>query len=307
MSNKSVGYAMLLLIVGNLIAVFSDALIKTLDDGVAVFQFVFFRQLTAVIILLPFCAKNALPSFTQGLKWHALRAHIWLFGAVFMVFAINSMPLATANAIFYAAPLIMLPLAFVFFREKLTKQSVMTGVVGFIGVLVVIRPTHIDWAAISALVVALTLAGNNLLIRKLPTNQTVAQTLLLTNAVGMPASLGLALWEGETWNWTPLLTAAGSSFFILIYAATCVVAYRSVESNKIASAEYSGLLGAVLVGILWFGEIPEVEMLIGSALIILPLLLLAKVERKQKKARINVEQSTIDAPLESEFSLSTER
>lgn len=307
MSNKSVGYAMLLLIVGNLIAVFSDALIKTLDDGVAVFQFVFFRQLTAVIILLPFCAKNALPSFTQGLKWHALRAHIWLFGAVFMVFAINSMPLATANAIFYAAPLIMLPLAFVFFREKLTKQSVMTGVVGFIGVLVVIRPTHIDWAAISALVVALTLAGNNLLIRKLPTNQTVAQTLLLTNAVGMPASLGLALWEGETWNWTPLLTAAGSSFFILIYAATCVVAYRSVESNKIASAEYSGLLGAVLVGILWFGELPEVEMLIGSALIILPLLLLAKVERKQKKARVNVEQSTIDAPLESEFSLSTER
>ncbi|MGR5076637.1 DMT family transporter [Photobacterium swingsii] len=307
MSNKSVGYAMLLLIVGNLIAVFSDALIKTLDDGVAVFQFVFFRQLTAVIILLPFCAKNALPSFTQGLKWHALRAHIWLFGAVFMVFAINSMPLATANAIFYAAPLIMLPLAFVFFREKLTKQSVMTGVVGFIGVLVVIRPTHIDWAAISALVVALTLAGNNLLIRKLPTNQTVAQTLLLTNAVGMPASLGLALWEGETWNWTPLLTAAGSSFFILIYAATCVVAYRSVESNKIASAEYSGLLGAVLVGILWFGEIPEVEMLIGSALIILPLLLLAKVERKQKKARVNVEQSTIDTPLESEFSLSTER
>ncbi len=307
MSNKSVGYAMLLLIVGNLIAVFSDALIKTLDDGVPVFQFVFFRQLTAVIILLPFCAKNALPSFTQGLKWHALRAHIWLFGAVFMVFAINSMPLATANAIFYAAPLIMLPLAFVFFREKLTKQSVMTGVVGFIGVLVVIRPTHIDWAAISALVVALTLAGNNLLIRKLPTNQTVAQTLLLTNAVGMPASLGLALWEGETWNWTPLLTAAGSSFFILIYAATCVVAYRSVESNKIASAEYSGLLGAVLVGILWFGEIPEVEMLIGSALIILPLLLLAKVEKKQKKARVNVEQSTIDTPLESEFSLSTER
>ncbi|KMV28923.1 membrane protein [Photobacterium swingsii] len=307
MSNKSVGYAMLLLIVGNLIAVFSDALIKTLDDGVAVFQFVFFRQLTAVIILLPFCAKNALPSFTQGLKWHALRAHIWLFGAVFMVFAINSMPLATANAIFYAAPLIMLPLAFVFFREKLTKKSVMTGVVGFIGVLVVIRPTHIDWAAISALVVALTLAGNNLLIRKLPTNQTVAQTLLLTNAVGMPASLGLALWEGETWNWTPLLTAAGSSFFILIYAATCVVAYRSVESNKIASAEYSGLLGAVLVGILWFGEIPEVEMLIGSALIILPLLLLAKVERKQKKACANAEQSTIDTPLESEFSLSTER
>ncbi|MGF1690889.1 DMT family transporter [Photobacterium kagoshimensis] len=304
MSNKSVGYAMILLIVGNLIAVFSDALIKTLDDGVAVFQFVFFRQLTAVIILLPFCAKSSFSEFSRGLKWHALRGHIWLFGAVFMVFAINSMPLATANAIFYAAPLIMLPLAFVFFREKLSKHSVITGVVGFIGVLVVIRPTHIDWAAISALVVALTLAGNNLLIRKLPTNQTVAQTLLLTNAVGMPASLGLALWEGETWNWAPLLTAAGSSFFILIYAATCVVAYRSVESNKIASAEYSGLLGAVLVGIVWFGEIPEIEMLIGAGLIILPLLLLAKIEQKQKRAQKEAEQSVPKMPLDADYSLS---
>ncbi|KXI21967.1 DMT family transporter [Photobacterium sanguinicancri] len=306
MSNKSVGYAMLLLIVGNLIAVFSDALIKTLGDGVAVFQFVFFRQLTAVIILLPFCVKSSLPELTSGLKWHALRAHIWLFGAVFMVFAINSMPLATANAIFYAAPLIMLPLAFVFFREKLSKQSVLTGVIGFIGVLVVIRPTHIDWAAISALVVALTLAGNNLLIRKLPTHQTVAQTLLLTNLVGMPASFGLALWEGEAWNWAPLLIAAGSSFFILIYAATCVVAYRSVESNKIASAEYSGLLGAVLVGIVWFGEMPEIEMLIGAALIILPLLLLAKVEQKQKRARKKEAQTVIEMSLESDFSLATD-
>ncbi|OAN13140.1 hypothetical protein A3K86_15885 [Photobacterium jeanii] len=286
MSNKSVGYAMMLLILGNIIAVFSDALIKTLDDGVPVFQFVFFRQLSAVCIVLPFCLKSSRAELTAGLKWHALRAHIWLVGAIFMVFAINAMPLATANAIFYAAPLIMLPLAAFFYREQLTKYSVLTGVIGFIGVLVVIRPTHIDWAAIAALVVALTLAGNNLLIRKLPTTQSVPQTLLLTNLVGMPASLGLALWEGQTWQWEPLLTATGSSLFILIYAATCVVAYRSAESNKIASAEYSGLLGAVVVGVIWFGEMPEIEMLIGAALIIVPLIWLAKIEQanKQKQA-----------------------
>ena len=113
------------------------------------------------------------------------------------------------------------------------------------GVLVIIRPTEIDWAAIAALIVALTIASNNLLIRKLPKHQTVAQTLLLTNLAGVPASLGLAIWEGREWDWSPLITAAGSSGFILIYAAICVVTYRSAESNKIASAEYSGLLGAV--------------------------------------------------------------
>ncbi|MEG3220516.1 DMT family transporter [Vibrio gigantis] len=281
MPTMSVGMAMSLLIVGNLIAVFSDALIKTLGEDTAVFQFVFFRQLTAVLILLPFCIGVSKKSFTDGLKWHALRAHIWLLGAIFMVFAINAMPLATANAIFYAAPLMMLPLALVFFKEQLSRYSIAAGIFGFMGVLVIIRPTEIDWAAIAALIVALTIASNNLLIRKLPKHQTVAQTLLLTNLAGVPASLGLAIWEGREWDWSPLITAAGSSSFILIYAAICVVTYRSAESNKIASAEYSGLLGAVGVGLIWFGEMPDIAMAIGTAMIILPLIWLARNEKKQ--------------------------
>ncbi|WP_215405411.1 DMT family transporter [Vibrio gigantis] len=281
MPTMSVGMAMSLLIVGNLIAVFSDALIKTLGEDTAVFQFVFFRQLTAVLILLPFCIGVSKKSFTDGLKWHALRAHIWLLGAIFMVFAINAMPLATANAIFYAAPLMMLPLALVFFKEQLSRYSIAAGIFGFMGVLVIIRPTEIDWAAIAALIVALTIASNNLLIRKLPKHQTVAQTLLLTNLAGVPSSLGLAIWEGREWDWSPLITAAGSSSFILIYAAICVVTYRSAESNKIASAEYSGLLGAVGVGLIWFGEMPDIAMAIGTAMIILPLIWLARNEKKQ--------------------------
>lgn len=283
MPKMSVGFAMTLLIIGNVVAVFSDALIKTLSEDSAVYQFVFFRQLTAVLILLPFCLGSSKKSFVDGLKWHALRGHIWLFGAIFMVFAINSMPLATANAIFYAAPLIMLPLAMVLFQEKLTVHSVTAGVLGFIGVLIVIRPTQIDWAAIAALIVAFTLAANNLLIRKLPKHQTVFQTLLLTNLVGMPAALGLAVWENKPWDWAPLLTAAGSSAFILIYAGFCVLAYRSGEASKIASAEYSGLLGAVAVGLLWFDEVPDIGMAIGTAFIIIPLIWLAKVEAKKKR------------------------
>lgn len=285
MPKMSVGLAMTLLIIGNVFAVFSDALIKTLSEDIAIFQFVLFRQITAVLILLPLCLKATRQSFTIGLKWHTLRAHVWLLGAIFMVFALNSMPLATANAIFYAAPLMMLPLAVMLFQEKPTSQSIAAGMLGFIGVLVVIRPTQIDWAAISALIVALTLAINNLLVRKLPKEQSVFQTLLLTNLVGIPASLALALWEGQTWDWTPMLTATGSSAFILIYAGICVVAYRSAEASKIASAEYSGLLGAVAVGLLWFDEVPDLGMAIGSALIILPLLWLAKVEAKKKREK----------------------
>lgn len=290
MTKISVTMAMGLLVIGNLVAVFSDALIKTLDADVAVFQFVLFRQLSAVVLLLPlyFISRQMktpaqrLP-FTTGFKWHLFRSHIWLTGAVFMVYAINSMSLATANAIFYAAPLMMLPLSVWWYKEKLTSTSIAAGILGFIGVLIVIRPTDFDWTALTALVVAFTLACNNLLIRKLPAQQSVFHTLLLTNLIGIPASIALVIIEGAAWDWAPLLTAFGSSSFIMIFAGLSVIAYRSADSSKIASAEYSGLLGAVAVGIIWFGEIPDMAMIVGSGFIIVPLLYLAKAESKEKQ------------------------
>lgn len=283
---------MLLLIVGNLIAVISDALIKSVGNDVPVFQFVLFRQISAVLFLLPFCLLSRPTHFMEGFKWHAIRAHVWLLGAIFMVFAISSLPLATANAIFYAAPLMMLPIAALFFKEQLSKQSVAAAIMGFLGVLVIIRPDQIDWAAISAFVVAMSIAVNNLLIRKIPREQSVMHTLLMTNLAGIPVALLLVFIEGKPWDWSAFPVAAGSSLFIMIYAATCVLAYRSIESNKIASAEYSGLIGAAVIGFIWFDELPDIFMAIGTVMIIVPLIWLSKRERRIRKqqAQIQVNQ-----------------
>ncbi|MGR5243719.1 DMT family transporter [Vibrio alfacsensis] len=299
MKVTSVGVAMLLLIVGNLVAVLSDALIKSVGNEVPVFQFVFYRQLSAVMMLLPVYLLTKQTPLMEGFKWHAVRAHVWLSGAIFMVLAISSMPLATANAIFYTAPLIMLPLAAIFFGEKLSAQSIAAAVMGFAGVIVIIRPDQIDWAALSALVVAVTLAINNLLIRKLPQNQSVPHTLLMTNLAGIPVSLLLVFIEGETWDWHSFPVAAGSSLFIMIYAATCVLAYRSIDSNKVASAEYSGLIGAVIVGLIWFGEVPDAFMAIGTVMIVVPLIWLSKRERRKQKqtAKLAEEQQHHQAPM----------
>ncbi|MGO2232365.1 MAG: hypothetical protein ACTH4F_11585, partial [Psychrobacter sp.] len=55
MPKMSVAFAMTLLVLGNIIAVFSDTLIKALPSETAVYQFILFRQCTAVLMLLPFC------------------------------------------------------------------------------------------------------------------------------------------------------------------------------------------------------------------------------------------------------------
>ncbi|HIF9454261.1 TPA: DMT family transporter [Photobacterium damselae] len=286
MKYQSVGFAMTILIIGNLIAVFSDTFVKSVGSNGAVFQFVFFRQVAAVLLLLPFCYRSNWQGLTAGFKWHIIRGHIWLIGSIGMFIALNTLPLATANAIFYSAPLLMLPMAVLMYKEKLNRYSILAGVLGFTGVIVIIRPTEISLPAIAGLIVALSLALNNLLVKKLPTKQKLADSLLMTNITCLPVSFVLVLLENKPWHLDYIYPASGSSITILLYTCCGIIAYRSVESNKIASAEYSGLLGAVMVGILWFNEIPDIFMLIGTLLIVIPMILVANREKKPLKPNL---------------------
>ncbi|MDY3305469.1 DMT family transporter [Psychrobacter sanguinis] len=192
----------------------------------ALYQFILFRQLTAVAMLLPLSLINKKQKLFNEIKWHFVRSHIWLIGVVFMVISLQ-----------------------------------------------------FNIGAIFALLVAATIAINNLLVRKLPQNHTVYQTLLLTNLVGTPTALVLALWENSPFSWESLTIAALSNVFILIYAGICVEVYKNIEAHKVSSAEYSGLLVAVIVGIIWFNEVPNLSLLVGGTLIVAPLIWLANAER----------------------------
>ncbi|MFM5688125.1 DMT family transporter, partial [Aeromonas caviae] len=166
-----------------------------------IFQFVFFRQLSAAILLMPWLLWSWRRNPPVAIKWHLLRAHIWAVGVCLMVVALTRLPLATANALFYAAPLMMVPLAVWMAGEAISRQKVLTALLGFIGVLIVLRPTEVNWAALAALGVALSMALNNLLIKRIPLKQPIAQTLFFTNVLSMPFILALALWEGGDWQW----------------------------------------------------------------------------------------------------------
>ncbi|ASG65379.1 EamA family transporter [Idiomarina piscisalsi] len=280
--DRSLILAVLLLVLGNNVVILSDSLIKLLDGFEAPFQFVLFRQLSATLILLPVILYFRRPLLPKNLRWHATRAHIFLVGTVFMVVSLTTLPLATANAIFYAAPLITVVFARLLFKERVTIISLATAALGMVGVMVILNPSGANIFALAALVVATTLALNNLLIKKLPTQHGIIDTLYLTNLLGIPTALILALIEFAPFDWNVLLIAVGSSLFSMIYAATCVYAYRAADSNQVTSAEYTGLLGAVFFGVVFFAEQPDMRFYIGSMLIVVPLTVLTTMNSRSR-------------------------
>ncbi|MCG6213923.1 DMT family transporter [Vibrio furnissii] len=265
--------ALWLLIFGNLAASLSDVAVKLLDGGVSPFQYMFLRQLISFVVILPLWwrqprAQRALhhPGIT------VLRAHLVLIGSGCMLVAITYLPLATANAVFYAAPLLMLPLSIVLLKETPGLGKVVATTLGFVGVLVVLRPSQFHWAALFALGTAMTLALFNILARKIPAKQTVVTTLMWTCLFSLPLSAALALWQWHAMTWEQMGWVASSALLILTYNGLAVAAYRRAPASQIALAEYSGLIFVALMGMGWFNEIPDRLTWLGIALIVLPLL-----------------------------------
>ncbi|WP_108127103.1 DMT family transporter [Saccharospirillum mangrovi] len=283
MSGKTVPSAILLLIIGNALALLSDVIIKLQDANAPIFQFILVRTLCTLTLLLPLIRQVDRTALLAGWKVHLLRAHISIFGIVCMIVALKTLPLATANAVFYAAPLLVMLLGVVFVGERLSVPSLVAVLSGFLGIVVILRPVAFDWASLSAVGVAFTLAIGVLLVRKLPAGQSTVHSLVLVHLMMLPTLVVLTLVEAAPWDSSLVLSAFGSAFFILCYQVTVLKAYRWVAANRVTSAEYTGLIWAILGGWAFFGEQPDVYFILGALMIVLPLLWLGWHEHRPRR------------------------
>ncbi|WP_407702329.1 DMT family transporter [Vibrio algarum] len=280
----TVRIALFALILGNLFASLSDVAVKYLDSDASVYQYVFLRQLIATIVAAPFYLKNRkVNDSTVNWKVTALRAHLIIFGASCMVIAITHLPLATANAVFYAGPLLMLPLSILLLNEKIKLDKAIGSIIGFVGVLIVLRPSQFHWAAIFALGTAISLALFHVLVRKLPSEHSVIHTLFWTSIMSLPLSGLLAIFDWQPLGPIQLYWIVASSVCVLAYNALAVFAYKKVQADEIALAEYSGLIFVTAFGVWWFNEVPDAFTLIGMVFIVVPLLPRKVLRRKNRR------------------------
>ncbi|WP_394149969.1 DMT family transporter [Vibrio maritimus] len=271
--SKHANQAILLLVLANLLASFSDVSLKVLNGEVPTFQYVFIRQVLSVLLLFPIWIRLPRQTRMDGCGSIAfLRAQFILGGSACAMVAITHLTLATANAMFYVGPILMIPLAMTLLKERPTKDKVIATLIGFSGVVVVLRPEHFHWAAIAGLGSALAMGVSNILVKRLPAEQHIVSTLFWTGVMTLPVALILAVQQWQPLNLVQLGWIMAINLFVLGYHALIVIAYKKAPANQIALAEYSGLVFVTLFGVMWFDEIPDVLTFIGILLIVLPMM-----------------------------------
>jgi len=194
------------------------ATVRHLSADIHPFEIAFFRNFFGLILLAPLMLRNGGALFhTRHLNWHLLRAGINLIAMLVFFYALSITPLATAQALGFTAPLFTTVLAVLILREQVRFRRWAAVVIGFIGVLIILRPgvQEVDLGSLLVLASAFIWATTMIIIKRLsntdsPLTITAYVTLFLT-ILSLPPALWFWSWpQGEQWLWLGFAGVAGT-------------------------------------------------------------------------------------------------
>ncbi len=201
-----------------------------------------------------------------------LRSLSEITGRVFFALALTLTPISSASAILQATPLLVVLGAALLFRERVTPVRWGLIALGFMGVLIIIRPTGTDFSALSLLAVAAMVgfAGRDLATRAAPPALSNAQLgvtgflMLLLSGVILMAVFPPTQFPTPA-NLPPIFAAA---IFAVIGYGTLTIAMRTGDVAAVTPLRYSRLIFALILGTTIFGERPDFVTLLGAAIIV---------------------------------------
>lgn len=254
--------------------VMNDTFLKLTNGAVPLFQLIFMRGMLATVLVY-FLARS-LGALKRHVSRHdkqviALRGVTEIVTSYFFLNALFNMPLGNLNAIMQVVPLTVTLGSALFYREAVGWRRMSAILIGLGGVLLIIRPgaEGFNIWSLYALAAVLSVTVRDLVTRRLSPNVPgIAVTLGTTIAVMVAAGLA-----STTQEWVPITAPvaryiAGSAMFVITGYFFSIQVMRSGDVSFIAPFRYTGLIGALIIGFLVFGEVPKALTLFGAAIVI---------------------------------------
>ncbi len=250
-----------------------NGLAKLMSQGYSSEQVVWARTLSHLIFVLalfvPKHGWNIVRTRRPGVQFFR---SCMLISSTFLFFsAIKFVPIAQAASISFTAPLIVVVLVGPMLGEKVTFARVMAVVVGFVGVLVVIRPgaAVFQWASVLIVGSAACYAMYQVLTRRVAGSdrpETSAVYSALLGSVLMSLIVPFSWKTPGSWTDVMLLGSLGVLGGLGHYCVARAMTYA--PANFLSPFQYWQMVGSVAVGYWMFGEMPDRYTWLGAALII---------------------------------------
>jgi drug/metabolite transporter (DMT)-like permease len=267
----------------------NDALAKLATTLMPVSQVIAIRGVFASLFVLVLIFASGLgPRFREIFQWPVLaRGSMEVVVSATSLIGLAHVSLGIATTIGQIAPILLLALSALFLKERVDRQRWMAVLVCFLGVILVAHPTAdgLNIFIFSTLACAVLTALRDLLTHRMGSRvPTLLATLGTTSIVSLAGFGGSAVTAWQPLTSHSLLVVALGGMCLVGGHALVIAAYRGVEVSVVSPFRYSAVALSVIVGLVVFGDLPDVWTGLGMVLIVMSGLYAAQREMRRRRA-----------------------
>lgn len=279
MINKGIVF----ILVATLGIVLMNTCAKMSSDNHGPVEMVFYRGVVALIILVPYILLTRSQAIfkTRRIGQHLYRALVGNIGVAFVFWAYSLLPMADATALLFSAPLFVAILAPSMLQEKVSNSRWKALFIGFVGVLLIAKPSGAFILGLSSLVglaAAFCMALVDIALRDLGRTDDPLTTVFFFLLFGVVISAPYTIINGNFPLADNILWIIGIGIFAAIQQVAKTTAFQYAEASLLAPYSYTSIIFATITGWFFWGDIPSISVLAGAFLIIVSSLALARKE-----------------------------
>ena len=288
-------FAIFLIIISIIFGTLMGTFIKLAQEELNVITTGFLRFLFGFLIITPYILKTKFEVFsTKNLKIHILRSALNLPAMLLGFAALAMLPLEKMTAIHFIVPIIVTILAVIFLKEKIYLYRSIALVMGFLGMLIILRPGIIDisigiyMALISSLIWSVVI-----ILTKKVSNDDSAITILSHQYVYMSLfsfPLVIYFWDQPSLKTIIFILCAAMSGTILHIALNH--AYKLVDVTMTQPYSFLGLVVSSIIGYFVFSDKPDFYTWLGASVIFCGVLLISyrelQLNKEITRKRLNI-------------------
>lgn len=245
------------------------AVIKAMAPVLPTEMTVFFRNSFGLLAILPLVLREGVSLRTESFRWHVTRAVFGLIAMYCFFYTLGSMPLGDAVLLNYTAPLFTPLIALLWLREAVPVAVRIAVGVGFIGVVLILKPGHdlFTPVALIGLASGLFAAFAMTSIRRMAQTESALRIVFYFGLVATLLSAVPLLWAWEAIPWSAMLPLFAIGILASIGQLFLTKAYMGAPAARVGALTYLTVVLAALYGWLFWGEAPDIFSLLGAVLV----------------------------------------
>ena len=263
-------------------------LIRYVSDEIHAFEIVFLRSLFGMLFLLPWLYRLGLKGlYTQRFGMHFARSFFGLVAAYLIFTAITLDSLGSIAAIMTTRPIFASAAAILILHEASHGRRWSAAVLGFVGALIILRPGLVEMStgALLAFIGVFAMVAVAIVMKSLARTERPDAMATWQMVVFVPASLvpALLVWTTPSWGAIGVLLAMGCAGTLTQRALAR--AYEAADATVVLPFEFTRLIFSALIGLLAFGEFPDIWVWVGGAVILAGIVTMAGLEARRGPVR----------------------